>query len=41
MYEFMQLFAPHLNRRLIDRAQSLSTHEDVEKLLTEIELPLR
>ncbi len=24
MYEFLQLFAPHLNRRLVDRAQSAS-----------------
>jgi LysR family transcriptional regulator, cys regulon transcriptional activator len=41
MYEFMQLFAPHLNRRLVDRAQSMSANEDVEKLFTDIELPLR
>ena len=25
MYEFLQLFAPHLNRRLVDRAQSAWT----------------
>jgi hypothetical protein len=37
----MQLFAPHLNRRLIDRAQSMSANEDVEKLFGDIELPLR
>jgi LysR family cys regulon transcriptional activator len=41
MYEFMQFFAPHLNRRLIDRAQSMSNHDDVERLFADIELPLR
>jgi LysR family cys regulon transcriptional activator len=41
MYEFMQLFAPHLNRRLIDRAQSMSNPEDVDKQFADIELPLR
>jgi hypothetical protein len=37
----MQLFAPHLNRRLIDRAQSMSNPEDVDKQFADIELPLR
>lgn len=41
MYEFMQQFAPHLNRRQVDRAQSTSSSEQVEKLFADIELPLR
>jgi hypothetical protein len=41
MYEFMQLFAPHLNRRLVDRAQSTAASADVDKLFADIELPLR
>lgn len=41
MYEFMQLLAPHLNRRLVDRAHSTSSFEEVEQLFTDIELPMR
>lgn len=41
MYEFMQLFAPHLNRRLVDRAQATSSSGEVEALFADIELPLR
>ena len=41
MYEFMQQFAPHLNRRQVDRAQSSSSSEDVAKLFADVELPLR
>jgi LysR family cys regulon transcriptional activator len=41
MYEFMQLLAPHLDRRLVDRAQSAATSEDIDKLFADIELPLR
>lgn len=41
MYEFMQLFAPHLNRRLVDRAHATASFEEVEELFADIELPLR
>lgn len=41
MYEFLQLFAPHLTRRVVDRAQSAGSSEDVEALFADIELPLR
>jgi LysR family cys regulon transcriptional activator len=41
MYEFLQLFAPHLTRRLVDRAQSATTAADVDALFAEIALPLR
>ena len=39
--DFIQLFAPHLTRRLIERAASASTQADVEQLTAGIELPLR
>jgi LysR family cys regulon transcriptional activator len=41
MYEFLQLFAPHLNRRLVDRAHAAPSAEDVEKLFADIQLPQR
>ena len=41
MYEFLQLFAPHLTRRLVDRAQSAAGDAEVAALLADIELPLR
>lgn len=41
MYEFLQLFAPHLTRRLVDRAQASGGPAEVAALLADIELPLR
>jgi len=41
MYDFIQLFAPHLNRRMIDRATATETQEQVDALFAETELPLR
>jgi hypothetical protein len=41
MYEFAQLLAPHLDRRLIDRAHRASTAEEVAELFEGIELPER
>jgi LysR family cys regulon transcriptional activator len=41
MYEFLHLFAPHLNRRLVDRAQQAGTSEAVEALFAGTELPLK
>lgn len=40
MYDFLQLFAPHLTRRLIDRAANAATPTDVDALFTDIELPV-
>ena len=39
--DFIQLFAPHLTRRLIERAAGASTQADVEQLTAGIEVPLR
>lgn len=41
MYEFMQLLAPHLNKRLVDRAANAQAQEEVDALFAEIELPKR
>ena len=41
MYEFAQLLAPHLDRRLVERAHRLSSAAEVAKLFAEIELPQR
>jgi LysR family cys regulon transcriptional activator len=39
--DFIQLFAPHLTRRLIERTANASTQADVDVLTTGLELPLR
>jgi LysR family cys regulon transcriptional activator len=41
MYDFAQLLAPHLERRLVDRAHRTATAEEVDQLFTDIELPER
>ena len=40
MYEFLQLLAPHLTRRLVDRAGNASSTTDVEALFADVELPI-
>jgi len=37
----MQLFAPHLTKRVIERAAGASTQADVETLVADVELPIR
>jgi len=39
--DFMQLFAPHLTRRLIERAAGAATQADVETLTADVALPIR
>ena len=41
MYDFAQLLAPHLDRRLVDRAHRAANAEEVEQLFTDIKLPER
>jgi LysR family transcriptional regulator, cys regulon transcriptional activator len=41
MYEFVQLLAPHADRRTIDKARELPDNESVKKLFADVELPLR
>lgn len=39
MYDFMQLFAPHLTRQLIDKAYHCNTRLELDELFDEIEIP--
>ncbi len=41
MYDFALLLAPHLDRRLVDRAHRMSTADEVKELFTDLELPER
>jgi len=41
MYEFVQLLAPHLDRRLVERAHRMATAAEVAQLFTDIQLPER
>ncbi|MCC7410318.1 MAG: HTH-type transcriptional regulator CysB [Gammaproteobacteria bacterium] len=41
MYELMELFAPHLTRDAVDRANAAATPEEVEALFRDVELPTR
>jgi LysR family cys regulon transcriptional activator len=39
MYDFMELFAPHLTRRLVDQAWHCQSRTEVEAMFEHIELP--
>ncbi len=41
MYDFIQLLAPHLDRRLVDRAHRMSSSAEVAELFTSVVLPER
>ena len=41
MYDFIELFAPHLNRKLVTEAFQLQTREELDELFANIELPSR
>ena len=41
MYEFIELFAPHLNKALVDEALNAKTNEEIEHLFSEVELPFK
>jgi LysR family transcriptional regulator, cys regulon transcriptional activator len=41
MFDFVQLLAPHLDRRTVERANQLSSNEAVAKFLGDVELPQR
>ena len=41
MYDFAQLLAPHLDRRLVERAHQAATAEEVARLFADIALPER
>lgn len=39
MYHFIQSFAPHLNRKLVDKAVACQTAQEIEELFAKVELP--
>ena len=41
MYDFAQLLAPHLDRRLVDRAHRAASAAEVQQMFADIELPER
>jgi len=41
MYNFIEAFAPHLDRRIVDEIMSLSSSEDQEKYFINIDIPTR
>lgn len=41
MYEFIERFAPHLTRDVVERACLLRNQEEVDKMFAEMDLPLR
>ena len=41
MFDFIERFAPHLNRDIVTRAILLKNNAEIEKLLEDVELPVR
>jgi LysR family cys regulon transcriptional activator len=41
MYEFIQMLAPHLDRRTIEKAHRATTPEEVAQMFADVELPQR
>jgi len=41
MYEFIELFASHLNKALVDEALNARTNEEIEQLFAGVELPFQ
>jgi LysR family cys regulon transcriptional activator len=41
MYDFIELFAPHLTREVVESAFSKSSRAELEDLFNEIDLPIK
>lgn len=41
MFDFIERFAPHLNRDIVTKAMLLKNNDEIEKLIGDIELPVR
>lgn len=39
MYDFIQKFAPHLDKRMIDKAMTLSNKQEIDELFSHVTLP--
>ena len=40
-YDFMERFAPHLTRDLVDKALAMKSNYEVDQLFENIQLPIR
>jgi len=40
MYEFVRLFAPHLDQKLVEQATAISNNDELEKLFAGIKIPV-
>jgi hypothetical protein len=41
MYEFIELLAPHLPRKLVREVEKLETQEEIDRILKDLVIPLR
>jgi LysR family cys regulon transcriptional activator len=41
MYEFIELLAPHLPRKLVRETEKFETQEEVDRILGDLHIPLR
>jgi LysR family transcriptional regulator, cys regulon transcriptional activator len=41
MYEFIELLAPHLPRKLVRETEKLETQDEVNRILEHLQIPLR
>jgi hypothetical protein len=41
MYEFIELLAPHLPKKLVRETEKLETQEEVDRILGDLDIPLR
>ena len=41
MYEFIELLAPHLPRKLVRETERMDTQEEVDRILADLKVPLR
>ncbi|NMP16419.1 MULTISPECIES: HTH-type transcriptional regulator CysB [unclassified Thalassotalea] len=41
MFDFIERFAPHLNRDIVTKAMLLKNNEEIERLIGDVELPLK
>ena len=41
MYDFIDLLAPHLPRKLVRETEKMETQEDVDRLLSDLKIPLK
>ena len=40
MYDFMEMFAPHLDKKMIDQAYRCQTKQEIDELFSHVDLPV-